>query len=171
MTILLFQGSASSNNTISQRTVGRNNNSYTEVETNKTNSNHRQSILPPFKSEMDIAVAQSSSSAVSSGNYFSASSAGNTYYRGYCTWYAKSKRPDLPNSLGNANTWYSRAQALGLPTGSVPKPGAIGQQGMHVVYVEKVNGDGTIFVSEMNYRGFGVVSHRTVPASTFQYIY
>ncbi len=99
------------------------------------------------------------------------SSGGNTYSPGYCTWYAKNRRADLPNNLGNANTWVARAAAQGLPTGSAPRAGAIGQQGMHVVYVERVNPDGTVFISEMNYKGRGVVSTRTVPASTFRYIY
>ena len=99
------------------------------------------------------------------------SSAGNTYYYGYCTFYAKSRRPDLPNNLGNADTWVARAAAQGIATGSAPRVGAIGQQGMHVVYVESVNGDGTVTVSEMNFQGWGVTSSRTVPAGTFQYIY
>lgn len=99
------------------------------------------------------------------------SSAGNSYYAGYCTWYAKSRRPDMPNNLGNADTWAVRAAAQGFATGSTPRAGAIGQQGMHVVYVERVNRNGTVTVSEMNYQGFGVVSSRTVPASTFRYIY
>lgn len=99
------------------------------------------------------------------------SSSGNTYTPGYCTWYAKNKRPDLPNNLGNADTWVARAAAQGIPTGSVPRAGAIGQQGMHVVYVERVNADGTVFVSEMNFKGLYVISTRTVPASYFQYIY
>jgi surface antigen len=99
------------------------------------------------------------------------SSAGNSYYAGYCTWYAKSRRPDMPNNLGNADTWVMRAAAQGFATGSVPRAGAIGQQGMHVVYVERVNANGTVTVSEMNYQGYGVVSSRTVPAGTFHYIY
>lgn len=99
------------------------------------------------------------------------SSVGNAYYSGYCTWYAKNRRPDMPNNLGNADTWVARAASQGMATGSAPRAGAIGQQGMHVVYVERVNPDGTVFISEMNYRGFGVVSTRTVPASTFRYIY
>lgn len=98
-------------------------------------------------------------------------SAGNTYYYGYCTWYAKNMRPDLPNNLGNANTWVARAAAQGIPTGSTPRVGAIGQQGMHVVYIEKVHSNGTVTISEMNYEGFAVISKRTVPASTFSYIY
>jgi surface antigen len=100
-----------------------------------------------------------------------AKTAGNGYAWGNCTWYAKSKRPDLPNNLGNAYSWVSQASAQGLPTGVEPRVGAIGQQGMHVVYVESVNDDGTISISEMNYHGFGVVSTRTVPVGTFEYIY
>lgn len=98
-------------------------------------------------------------------------SSGNTYTAGYCTWYVKNRRPDLPNNLGNADTWVARAAAQGLPTGSAPRAGAVGQQGMHVVYVESVNGDGTVTISEMNYRGLYVISRRTVAASTFRYIY
>jgi len=96
---------------------------------------------------------------------------GNTYSPGYCTYYAKQRRPDLPNNLGNADTWVARARAQGIPTGSQPRVGAIGQQGMHVVYVERVNDDGTVFISEMNYVGFNTVSSRTASAGSFQYVY
>lgn len=99
------------------------------------------------------------------------SPAGNTYAPGYCTWYAKSRRPDLPNRMGNAISWVSSAAARGFATGSTPRAGAIGQRGNHVVYVESVNGDGTVTVSEMNYHGLYVVSSRTAPASSFMYIY
>jgi surface antigen len=99
------------------------------------------------------------------------SSSGNTYAPGYCTWYVKNMRPDMPNNLGNANTWVARAAAQGLPTGSEPRVGAVGQQGMHVVYVTAVNGDGTVTISEMNYKGLYVVSTRTVPSHSFNYIY
>ncbi len=117
------------------------------------------------------AVSTRSSQATPSHQISRGSSAGNTYYAGYCTWYAKSRRPDLPNNLGNANTWVARAAAQGIPTGSAPRVGAIGQQGMHVVYVEAVHGNGTVTVSEMNFTGWNQVSRRTVPASTFSYIY
>lgn len=97
--------------------------------------------------------------------------AGNTYAPGYCTWYAKNRRPDLPNRMGNASAWISSAAAQGFATGSTPQVGAIGQQGNHVVYVESVHGNGTITVSEMNWSGLYVVSTRTVAASNFRYIY
>ncbi len=99
------------------------------------------------------------------------SSDGNRYVAGYCTWYVKNRRPDLPNNLGNAATWVSRAAAQGLATGSTPATGAVGQKGNHVVYVESVNGDGTINISDMNYQALYVVTHRTVPANQFSYIY
>jgi surface antigen len=121
---------------------------------------------PKNKSAKVAAPEQAPARQVSPG-----SSGGNTYTPGYCTWYVKNKRPDLPNNLGNADTWVSRAAAQGIPTGSAPRVGAAGQRGMHVVYVESVNGDGTVTISEMNHKGLWVVSTRTVPASYFTYIY
>jgi surface antigen len=100
-----------------------------------------------------------------------ASSAGNRYVPGNCTWYVKNRRPDLPNNLGDAGTWVARARAQGLPTGSVPKVGAVGQSPGHVVYVERVNGDGTILISDMNYKGLYIKTVRTVPAKNYLYIY
>ncbi|MCA9308765.1 LysM peptidoglycan-binding domain-containing protein [Candidatus Saccharibacteria bacterium] len=113
----------------------------------------------------------SRSSGAASTRQYSGSSAGNTYAPGYCTWYAKNRRPDLPNQMGNAGSWVASAAARGFATGSAPRAGAIGQQGNHVVYIESVNGDGTVTVSEMNWSGLFVVSSRTVPASYFRYIY
>lgn len=104
---------------------------------------------------------------------FKGSVAGNTYSYGYCTWYVKNRRPDLPNNLGNADTWYSRAQAQGIPTGTTPRAGAVGMTKAygHVVYIESVNSNGTVNVAEMNYSGWNVESRRTAPASEFLYIY
>lgn len=106
------------------------------------------------------------------GSRYVATDSSNTYVWGQCTWYAKSKRPDLPNGLGNGGQWVAIAAAMGFATGSTPRAGAIGEQPGHVVYVESVNKNGTVNISEMNYNGgVGVVNHRTVPASTFKYIY
>lgn len=101
---------------------------------------------------------------------------GNTYDYGYCTWYVKNRRgASIPNSLGNANTWYSRAAAMGMAVGSTPRAGAVGATTRgslgHVVYVESINADGSINISEMNYKGFGIQSSRTASASEFVYIY
>ena len=102
------------------------------------------------------------------------STAGNLYGYGYCTWYVKNRRPDLPNNLGNANTWASRAAAQGYATGSTPRVGAVAQAltgTMHVAIVEAVHSNGTVTVSEMNFKGWNVVSSRTTSASSFMYIY
>lgn len=107
---------------------------------------------------------------------YASNSSGNTYDAGYCTWYVKNKRPDIPNNLGNANTWYSRAAAQGWNVGSAPKKGAVGTSTRgalgHVVYVEGVSLDGLyVTISEMNYRGLYITSTRTVHYSEFVYIY
>lgn len=103
-------------------------------------------------------------------------SAGNGYATGYCTWYVKNRRPDLPNNLGNANTWAYMAQNAGYATGYAPRVGSVGTTtagGLgHVVFVEAVNGDGTVSISEMNWNGgIGVVHYRVTSASEFFYIY
>lgn len=100
----------------------------------------------------------------------------NSYAWGQCTWYANNKRPDLPNNLGNANTWYAVAAAAGIAVGTEPRVGAIGvtTEGYygHVVYVETINDDGTVNISEMNYAGgINVVHYRTVMPGEFVYIY
>lgn len=131
----------------------------------------------PATSSQSRATSTSTASAASSQPVSTprraprGSSSGNLYTYGYCTWYVKNRRPDLPNNLGNAITWANRAAAQGIPTGSTPRVGAVGQSGNHVVYVESVNGDGTVTVSEMNWKGWNIKSSRTAPASSFRYIY
>lgn len=95
---------------------------------------------------------------------------GNGYEPRNCTWYAKDRRPDLPNNLGDSINWVKNAAAQGFTTGSVPKVGSIGQQGMHVVYIEAVDGD-KVYLSEMNYDYNGGFRYRWANASDFIYIY
>lgn len=98
----------------------------------------------------------------------------NLYYAGQCTWGVKNRRPDIPNSLGNADTWYTRATALGLPTGLVPRVGAAAQAKgrMHVGYVEAVYADGTILFWEMNYDYVPYHTREVIKsASDYYYIY
>jgi len=103
---------------------------------------------------------------------YATDSAGNTYFKGYCTWYVKDRRPDLPNMLGNGGEWTANAAARGYATGSTPQVGAVAETNGHVAYVEAVNGDGTITISEMNgTAGFGNVGSRNVPAGSYNYIY
>jgi surface antigen len=105
-------------------------------------------------------------------SYTGGSTAGNTYGWGQCTWYAKNRRADLPNALGNGGSWTGNAAARGYATGNVPRAGAIAEIPGHVMYVESVNKNGTVNISEMNFNGgVGVVNHRTIPASSATYIY
>jgi surface antigen len=83
---------------------------------------------------------------------------------GWCTWYVATRR-DV-TWIGNAYQWFGNAQAQGYPVGSTPLAGAVmvtWESGLgHVAYVESVNADGSWLVSEMNFRGFGVTSQRTI---------
>lgn len=85
----------------------------------------------------------------------------NGYDYGWCTWYVANKRlaagAPMPTNLGNASTWAVRAAAYGLATGRRPQVGAAVVTSTagagHVAYVERINDDGTIWVSEMNSHG------------------
>jgi surface antigen/LysM repeat protein len=105
---------------------------------------------------------------------------GNGYIFGFCTWHAAQRRiaagNPLPTNLGNASSWYRNALANGMRVGERPKAGAVlwhtntsiaGGLG-HVGYVESVNADGSILVSDMNYPTWGQVTYRKpIPPSEF----
>jgi len=97
---------------------------------------------------------------------YSGRSSYNRYPYGWCTWYAASRR-NVPWS-GNAGAWLNNARAMGYPTGNAPRAGAIMVSGEssvgHVAYVEAVYGN-SFKISEMNYKGWGVVSTRIVSAN------
>lgn len=87
---------------------------------------------------------------------------------GQCTWYVWSKR-----SVGfwnNATDWLWQARRDGWSTGSTPRVGAIAWQTGHVALVTGISGS-NVTVTESNHKGLGVITSRTVPATTFQYIY
>jgi surface antigen len=135
-----------------------------------------ESKIAAAQSQDQVAIAQTSGrggsgEAPSSRRYVP----GNGYDQGYCTWYVKNRRPDIGNYWGNANQWLYSAQAEGYATGGAPRAGAIGvsSEGYygHVVYVESVNSDGSVNISEMNYQGWNIQDSRTTSASEFVYIY
>lgn len=129
----------------------------------------------------------SSSSSYSASFSFGGSSvlyAGNRYAYGYCTYYAYNRRAaagrPVGSNWGNASTWAALARASGFAVDKNPRAGDVfqttggwGGYG-HVGYVESVNADGSINVSEMNYAGWNRISSRTIPASSigqFNYIH
>ena len=95
----------------------------------------------------------------------------NPYSYGYCTAWAWSQRPDLPNNLGNANSWAVRAAAQGFTVSDSPTVGSVGvaKNYMHVVIITGIH-DGMVDISEQNYVGWGIVSTRTTAISEFTYI-
>ena len=95
----------------------------------------------------------------------------NTYVSGQCTWWCKNQAPWIPNGLGNAAEWLTNAKAQGFQTSSNPQVGAIAIWGPgidpplgfgHCGKVTAVRPDGTFTVSEMNWKGVGVVDNRNV---------
>ncbi len=132
-------------------------------------------ILIPNGVQPAPVVRQSSSSTISGLVW----GAGNGYIRGYCTWHAANRRAavgnPLPTNLGNANSWYRNAIANGMDAGYEPRQYAVlwhvdtsiaGGLG-HVAFVERVNPDGSILVSDMNYPYYGRVTTRTIQPSEF----
>lgn len=88
---------------------------------------------------------------------------------GQCTTWGWAKRPDLGFIKANANRWDDMARAAGILVDHTPSAGAIFQSDAgwygHVGYVESVNADGSINVSERNYAGCYGVLFSTIPAS------
>jgi surface antigen/LysM repeat protein len=91
--------------------------------------------------------------------------------RGYCTYYVASQMKITFG--GNAKNWLANAKASGYVTGSEPASrSAVVMTGPtrtmrlygHVAYVDSVNGDGTITISEMNFDHFNRVDTRTISA-------
>lgn len=107
---------------------------------------------------------------------------GNGYDYGYCTWWVAVRRAQIgrpiPSNLGNASTWKILAGRAGLRVDNTPAAGAViwtpplNYYG-HVGFVESVNTDGSVNISEMNASaGWGRTNTRTLtPAQAAEYSY
>lgn len=95
----------------------------------------------------------------------------------YVAWKIHSTGRYVPhfNGAGNANQWPSTAARHGIPSGSTPRAGAaavvMGGYYGHVMYVESVNGDGTITVSDYNLGWDGLYRNYTRSAAGLTYVY
>lgn len=99
----------------------------------------------------------------------------------YTAWKVGQRTGNFPRYWGNANMWPASARAAGYTTGSTPRVNAVGVISAgaygHVVWVEAVNDDGTVDVSQYNYynaggAGWGHYSKMRVSAATYDtYIY
>lgn len=105
----------------------------------------------------------------------------NLYDWGQCTYYVFDRRAQAGSAIstywGDAKYWAGAAQADGFRVDNTPAVGSImqssaGQYG-HVSYVESINADGSLLVSETNYNTPpGVTDYRTIPASqVYSYSY
>ena len=125
-------------------------------------------VMPEEAARRSIAANQPGTAGATTdtsrtfNKYYYASGA-HRFPWGWCTWYVASRR-HVPWG-GNAGTWLYHAKAYGANIGKTPKPGAIVVTGEsrygHVGIVENVSGS-SFTISEMNYKGFGVVSKRTL---------
>ena len=131
------------------------------------------------------APAQTSSYTYTTGGGFPAvdpsfRAAINGGYFGQCTYYvfnrmAQVGTPIGHSMMGNAAEWPAYARSYGYSVSNSPSAGSaiVFQQGLagadptygHVGFVEAVNADGSLYISEMNVRGLNVISYRTIPAS------
>jgi surface antigen/peptidoglycan hydrolase CwlO-like protein len=77
--------------------------------------------------------------------------------------------------IGNANQWDDNARRAGIPTDGNPRPGdvAISNSGFygHAMYVESVNGNGTINISQYNADWTGRYSTATISAYGLVFIH
>ena len=130
-------------------------------------------------------AAQTSSYTYTTGGGFPAvdpsfRAAINGGYFGQCTYYvfnrmAQVGTPIGHSMMGNAAEWPAYARSYGYSVSNSPSAGSaiVFQQGLagadptygHVGFVEAVNADGSLYISEMNVRGLNVISYRTIPAS------
>lgn len=76
---------------------------------------------------------------------------------------------------GNANQWDDNARAAGIPVDTSPRAGdvAISNSGTfgHAMYVESVNGNGTINISQYNAAWDGRYSTKTISSSGLYFIH
>ena len=130
-------------------------------------------------------AAQTSSYTYTAGGGFPAvnpsfRAAINGGYFGQCTYYvfnrmAQVGTPIGHSMMGNAAEWPAYARSYGYSVSNSPSAGSaiVFQQGLagadptygHVAFVEAVNADGSLYISEMNVQGLNVISYRTISAS------
>lgn len=95
----------------------------------------------------------------------------------YTAWKvaASGRRMPFWGGRGNANEWPSSAASDNIPTGSEPRVGSVaimyvGWYG-HAMYVERINGNGTIHVSQFNWGIRGEYTEMDVNPSGLVFIY
>ena len=143
-----------------------------------------QTAATPAAATTPVTAAAKSTTIVTGGSFVAPDpsfvAALNGGYFGQCTYYVYNRfaqlgAPIRTSVLGNAAEWTGNAAAAGYGVSSTPRAGTaiVFQRGLagadpvygHVGFVERVNADGSVFISEMNVRGLNVISTRTIPAN------
>ncbi len=95
----------------------------------------------------------------------------------YVAWKVAASGRYVPHfsGQGNANQWPATTARTGIPQGSTPKVGSaavmyVGYYG-HVMYVERINGNGTIHVSQFNWGLAGEYSEMDINPTGLTFIY
>lgn len=99
-------------------------------------------------------------------------------YRNCTDWVSYRVRADgryVPSGLGHAKNWVSSGRAYGYRVDQTPEAGAAavstaGTYG-HVMYVEAVNGNGTITVSDYNRAGTGKYDSNAINAGSLWFVH
>ena len=144
---------------------------YNDIDDGAKLSTGSRIVLPggelPENERPGYVASRSRSTTTNASRSWLTASVGNRYAAGNCTWYAYERRMQLGRPIGsfwgNANTWVASARAAGFVVNKTPAPGAIFQTTAgyygHVGIVERVE-NGVVHVSDMNYAGYGIITHR-----------
>lgn len=136
---------------------------------------NQQLRIPSGNTATSTATPKAATSNSNNGYTSPTYSHQNLYTAGQCTWYVFNRRAQagLPISTywSDAKFWAGNAAQDGYLVNHVATVGSIMQttDGFygHVAYVERVNADGSILISEMNYlNGPYNTNTRIIPASS-----
>ncbi|GAA6823261.1 autolysin/adhesin Aae [Helicobacter pylori] len=128
-------------------------------------------------------TTKTGSSTASSGYNTPIFNHANLYDWGQCTWHVFNRRAEVGKGIStywwNANNWDTAAAQDGYTVDHRATVGSILQTDAgyygHVAFVERVNSDGSIYVSEMNYSAApGTKTFRRIPAtqvSSYKFIH
>ena len=120
----------------------------------------------------DIPADYSLTQAIDTTNYIASS-----YPWGQCTWFVYNRGKEVGVNfdpyMGNGNQWMEKPgyTTTNTPTEHSALSFSSSQAGAdpvygHVAFVEQVKSDGSILISESNYKGLGIISYRTFDAET-----
>ena len=123
-------------------------------------------------SSSEIPSGYSITQTIDTTNYIASS-----YPWGQCTWFVFNRAKQLGITfdpyMGNGNQWMEKSgySTTKTPTEHSALSFSSSQAGAdpvygHVAFVEQVKSDGSILISESNFKGLGIVSYRTFDAES-----